>query len=249
MPAKKILEEIKKLSSHAAQESLAQPAAASKTPPPATSAPASVAPKSSAQPAAPKIPLPYMSAPAPARETAAKSAATPSPATPASVSAIPETTAQAVPSKTATPATQLPSPAAPASAPAQMTPFNNRNKAAGVTSSGTCAEIGAVGGSAEQSITDIKESAPPRVFLSYQSAFTTRVLQLKRALEERGIPCWMAYENMVGNVQDAIGQALMVAPAIIICYSHSYRESMYASKFKCNTLQSVKYDKVGRKFS
>ena len=65
------------------------------------------------------------------------------------------------------------------------------------------------------------------VFLSYQSAFKERVLQLKRALEERDIPCWMANEDLVGNMQDAIGEALMAAPAIIICYSHSYRESMY----------------------
>ena len=66
------------------------------------------------------------------------------------------------------------------------------------------------------------------VFLSYQSVFVARVTQLKRALEARGIPCWMATENMVGNVQDAIGEALMVAPAIIICYSHTYRDSMYS---------------------
>lgn len=65
------------------------------------------------------------------------------------------------------------------------------------------------------------------VFLSFSSAFTPRVLQLKRALESRGIPCWMAAEDMVGNVQDAIGEALMVAPAIIICYSKSYRDSVY----------------------
>lgn len=65
------------------------------------------------------------------------------------------------------------------------------------------------------------------VFISYQSAYTERVLKIKRALEARGIPCWMATENMVGNVQDAIGEALMVAPAIVICFSHSYRESVY----------------------
>ena len=64
------------------------------------------------------------------------------------------------------------------------------------------------------------------VFISYQSAFTERVLKIKHALEARGIPCWMAAENMVGDVQDAIGKALMVAPAIIICYSHSYRDSV-----------------------
>lgn len=64
------------------------------------------------------------------------------------------------------------------------------------------------------------------VFISYQSAYTERVLKIKRALEARGIPCWMATENMVGNVQDAIGEALMVAPAIIICFSHSYRDSV-----------------------
>ena len=83
-------------------------------------------------------------------------------------------------------------------------------------------------------IKQISSSVLPRVgdkttpvFLSYQSAFKERVLQLKLALEERGIPCWMAYEDLVGNVQDGIAEALMAAPAIIICYSHSYRESMY----------------------
>ena len=69
------------------------------------------------------------------------------------------------------------------------------------------------------------------VFISYQSAYTERVLKIKRALEARDIPCWMATENMVGNVQDAIGEALMVAPAIIICFSHSYRDSVYVRKW------------------
>lgn len=69
------------------------------------------------------------------------------------------------------------------------------------------------------------------VFISYQSAYTERVLKLKRELEARGIPCWMATENMVGDVQDAIGNALMVAPAIVICFSHSYRDSMYVIKY------------------
>ena len=64
------------------------------------------------------------------------------------------------------------------------------------------------------------------VFISYSSSFTESVLKIKHALEARGIPCWMAAENMVGDVQDAIGKALMVAPVIIICYSHSYRESV-----------------------
>ena len=72
----------------------------------------------------------------------------------------------------------------------------------------------------------VGDKATP-VFISYQSAFTGSVLKIKHALEARGIPCWMATEDLVGNVQDAIGEALMTAPAIIICYSHSYRESMY----------------------
>ena len=65
----------------------------------------------------------------------------------------------------------------------------------------------------------VGDKATP-VFISYQSAFTESVLKIKRAMEERGIPCWMATENLVGNVQDAIGEALMIAPAIIICFSH-----------------------------
>ena len=89
---------------------------------------------------------------------------------------------------------------------------------------------GHAGGSAEQNKDSVEVRVGDKttpVFLSYQSAFTGRVLQLKRALEARGIPCWMANEDLVGNVQDAIGEVLMVTPAIIICYSHSYRESMY----------------------
>ena len=74
-------------------------------------------------------------------------------------------------------------------------------------------------------VSSVGDPATP-VFISFQSTYTARVLQLKRALESRGIPCWMAAENMVGNVQDAIGEALMVAPAIIICYSKSYRDSV-----------------------
>ena len=77
-----------------------------------------------------------------------------------------------------------------------------------------------------QLVPRVGDEATP-VFISYQSVFTERVLKIKRALEARGIPCWMATENMVGNVQDAIGDALMVAPAIIICFSHSYRDSVY----------------------
>ena len=72
----------------------------------------------------------------------------------------------------------------------------------------------------------VGDKATP-VFISYQSAFTESVLKIKHALEARGIPCWMATEDLVGNVQDAIGEALMAAAAVIICYSHSYRESMY----------------------
>ena len=74
------------------------------------------------------------------------------------------------------------------------------------------------------------------VFLSYQSVFVARVTQLKRALEARGIPCWMATENMVGNVQDAIGEALMVAPAIIICYSHTY---LHVLVYSCNIISLI----------
>ena len=64
------------------------------------------------------------------------------------------------------------------------------------------------------------------VFISYQSAFAKSVKKIKDAMENRGIPCWMAAENLVGNVQDAIGEALRVAPAIIICFSDSYRQSV-----------------------
>ena len=96
----------------------------------------------------------------------------------------------------------------------------------------------AIGLSGEQSnyeqLADPKEKAtakanddsfPAQVFISYQSAFTDRVLKIKRAVEARGIACWMATEDMVGDVQDSIGEALMVAPAILICYSQSYRQS------------------------
>ena len=74
------------------------------------------------------------------------------------------------------------------------------------------------------------KSAP--VFISCHSAYTGRGLKIQHALEAKGIPCWMTTENVVGNVQDAIGEALMVAPAIIICFSHTYRMSMYKFKFK-----------------
>ena len=129
------------------------------------------------------------------------------------------------------PASSASSSAAHASASAQVSSSTDSNKAAGVTSSASNLVI-AAGESAEQN--KRKDSVVPRVgdkttpvFLSYQSAFTARVLQLKQALESRGIPCWMANRDLVGNVQDAIGEALMAAPAIIICYSHSYRESLY----------------------
>ena len=152
--------------------------------------------------------------------------------------ASPETATAPLASKSAvtamspfSPAASAPSSAAPASASAQVSSSTDWNKAAGVTSSASNLII-AAGGSAEQN--KRKDSVVPLVgykttpvFLSYQSAFTARVLQLKLALEARNIPCWMANEDLVGNVQDTIGEALMAAPAIIICYSHSYRESMY----------------------
>ena len=104
-------------------------------------------------------------------------------------------------------------------------------KAAFATPTPETAKEKQVEGSIEK---DTGEAFEPRVgdkstpvFISYQSAYTERVLKIKRALEARDIPCWMATENMVGNVQDAIGEALMVAPAIIICFSHSYRNSVY----------------------
>ena len=82
------------------------------------------------------------------------------------------------------------------------------------------------------------------MFLSYSNKFTNRVSQLKQALEASGIPCWMAVNEMLGDVQLAIAKALKAAPAIIICYSRSYRDSKYAflsnlqkvSKFKRNLL-------------
>ena len=106
-----------------------------------------------------------------------------------------------------------------------MPSSTDSKKAAGLNTSGS-------GGSAEQNnrkdsvVSRVGDKTTP-VFLSYQSSFTARVLQLKRALEARSIPCWMATEDLVGNVQDAIGEALMAAPAIIICYSLSYRQSVY----------------------
>ena len=81
-----------------------------------------------------------------------------------------------------------------------------------------------------QRVARVGDKSTP-VFISYQSAFTERVLKIKQALEARGIPCWIATEDMVGNVQDAVGEVLMVAPAIVICYSHTYRESMCANVF------------------
>lgn len=70
-----------------------------------------------------------------------------------------------------------------------------------------------------------EDSVSGKVFISYQSSFKDRVLKIKRVLESHDISCWMAAEDMVGDVQDAIGEALMVAPAILICYSQSYRQS------------------------
>ena len=74
-------------------------------------------------------------------------------------------------------------------------------------------------------VSRVGDKATP-VFISYQSALAEGVLKIKHAMEARGIPCWMAAEKLVGNVQDAIGEALRVAPAIIICFSDSYRQSM-----------------------
>ena len=71
----------------------------------------------------------------------------------------------------------------------------------------------------------VGDKATP-VFISYQSAFAESVLKIKHAMEARGIPCWMAAEKLVGKMQNAIGLALRVEPAIIICFSDSYRQSM-----------------------
>lgn len=74
------------------------------------------------------------------------------------------------------------------------------------------------------------------VFISYQSAFVERATKLKRAVEARGILCWMATDDMVGNVQDAIGDALTVASAMIICFSHTYRQSVYELQYNIKLL-------------
>ena len=71
------------------------------------------------------------------------------------------------------------------------------------------------------------------VYLSYSNTFTNRVSLLKQALEARGIPCWMAGNDMVGDA--AIALAFKAAPAIIICYSRSYHDSKYA--YQRNSLQ------------
>ena len=70
-------------------------------------------------------------------------------------------------------------------------------------------------------------SADAPVFMSYQSGFSDMVLRVKRALEARGIHCWMAQENLAGDVQDGIAAALRAAPAVLICYSQSYTQSSY----------------------
>ena len=71
----------------------------------------------------------------------------------------------------------------------------------------------------------VGDKATP-VFISYQSAFVQSSFKIKHTMEARGIPCWMAAEKLVGKVQDAIGEALKVEPAIIICFSDSYRQSV-----------------------
>lgn len=67
------------------------------------------------------------------------------------------------------------------------------------------------------------------VFLSYSSKFANRVSQLKQAIEARGIPCCMAINDMVEDVQPEIAKAIKTAPAIVMCYSRSYRDSKYAN--------------------
>ena len=187
MPAKNILESIKKIPSLAAAATAAQPTSKSMT------------------------------------------SATPAPA--------PATPVRAAPLKTVAPATLVSLLTATAVAPDEGTPSSEPNKAVGVTSSHSNVASCNQKIRKDSIIQRVGDKSAP-VFLSYQSAFTVRVLQLKRALEARGIPCWMASEDLVGNAQDAIGKVLMVTPAIIICYSQSYRESKYDSKF-----QSVKYER------
>ena len=153
---------------------------------------------------------------------------------PASAPAIP---AQAVLSKTVH-ATKLSLLTATYGAPNEGTPTSQYNNTVGLSSSQTIVATCNQKTRKDSVIQRVGDKSAP-VFLSYQSAFTARVLQLKRALEARGIPCWMATEDLVGNVQDAIGEVLMVTPAIIICYSNSYRDSMYDSKF-----QYVKYERM-----
>lgn len=76
-------------------------------------------------------------------------------------------------------------------------------------------------------VTSEKAGVPRPVFLSYASANRKRALDVCRAVEGRGIDCWIASRDVAPgeNYQDAIVKALRAAPAMVLIFSRAANSS------------------------
>lgn len=69
--------------------------------------------------------------------------------------------------------------------------------------------------------------AVPRVFISYATSDRKRALTITRAIEQRGIPCWISTRDVAPgeNYQEAIVRAIRTAPAMVLVFSSSANDS------------------------
>ncbi len=74
---------------------------------------------------------------------------------------------------------------------------------------------------------DADPSIPRRVFISYASADRKQALSVCKAIEDRGTPCWISTRDVAPgeNYQEAIVQAIRLAPAMVLVFSHAANNS------------------------
>src|SRR5262249_18286745 len=65
------------------------------------------------------------------------------------------------------------------------------------------------------------------VFLSYSSAYTNLVENVRTMLQNAGLTSFMAKYDMEGEVWESMGVGIERARVVLIFYSHSYKKSPY----------------------
>lgn len=68
------------------------------------------------------------------------------------------------------------------------------------------------------------------IFISYCHQNTTRAMQIRDLLKERGLPIWIDAEAIRGNSVEAMVNGLNYARLVIICMSDGYRQSDFCKR-------------------